>query len=135
MQPELATCPASATSIFGRFLAMRVWLDPVRMAALGVTASDVREAIERDNYVSTSGATEGNLVRATVDARTDMKTPEDFAGLVVRQVGEERVRLGDVADVELSAETTQLKTLSSGRDAVFMAISRHGCQSAGCISG
>jgi multidrug efflux pump len=125
VQPELATLEGvGKVKIFGRFLAMRIWLDPVRMAALGVTASDVREAIERDNYVSTSGATEGNLVRATVDARTDMKTPEDFAGLVVRQVGEERVRLGDVADVELSAETTQLRTLSSGRDAVFMAISQ-----------
>ncbi|MBK6510483.1 MAG: efflux RND transporter permease subunit [Haliea sp.] len=125
VQPELATLEGvGKVKIFGRFLAMRIWLDPVRMAALGVTASDVREAIERDNYVSTSGATEGNLVRAMVDARTDMKTPEDFAGLVVRQAGEERVRLGDVADVELSAETTQLRTLSSGRDAVFMAISQ-----------
>jgi multidrug efflux pump len=125
VQPELATLEGvGKVKIFGRFLAMRIWLDPVRMAALGVTASDVREAIERDNYVSTSGATEGNLVRATVDARTDMKTPEDFEGLVVRQAGEERVRLGDVADVELSAESTQLRTLSSGRDAVFMAISQ-----------
>jgi hydrophobe/amphiphile efflux-1 (HAE1) family protein len=125
VQPELATLEGvGKVKIFGRFLAMRIWLDPVRMAAFGVTASDVREAIERDNYVSTSGATEGNLVRATVDARTDMKSVHDFEELVVRQMNEERVRLGDVADVELSAETTQLRTLSSGRDAVFMAVSQ-----------
>jgi multidrug efflux pump subunit AcrB len=61
-------------------------------------------------------------VRATVDARTDMKKPEDFEKLVVRQVDEKRVRLGDVADVELSAETTEFRTLSSGRDAVFMSV-------------
>lgn len=124
VQPELATLPGVGKArIFGRFLAMRVWLDPVRMAAFGVTATDVSAAIQRDNYIATSGSTEGNLVRATVDARTDMQSAADFEQLVVRQDGEDRVRLGDVADVELSAETTQLKTLSSGRDAVFMSIS------------
>ncbi|NND67354.1 MAG: MMPL family transporter [Halioglobus sp.] len=124
VQPELATLPGVGKAhIFGRFLAMRVWLDPVRMAAFGVTATDVSAAIQRDNYIATSGSTEGNLVRATVDARTDMQSASDFEQLVVRQDGEDRVRLGDVADVELSAESTQLKTLSSGRDAVFMSIS------------
>ncbi|MDX1733627.1 MAG: efflux RND transporter permease subunit [Halioglobus sp.] len=123
VQPELATLKGVGRArIFGRNLAMRIWLDPVRMAAFGVTATDISDAIQRDNYIATGGATEGNLVRATVDARTDMQSVADFEGLVVRQVGEERVRLGDVADVELSAETTQLKTLSSGKDAVFMSI-------------
>ncbi len=124
VQPELAALEGVGNAnIFGRFLAMRIWLDPVRMAAYGVTAIDVNAAIQRDNYISTSGTTEGNLVRATVDARTDMQSAADFEELIVRQVGEERVRLGDVADVELSAETNQLKTQSSGRDAVFMSIS------------
>jgi multidrug efflux pump len=125
VQPELATLEGVGKArIFGRFLAMRAWLDPVRMAAFGVTATDISNAISRDNYVSTSGATEGNLVRATVDARTDMNSVEDFEDMVVRQVGEDRVRLGDVADVELSGETTQFRTRSSGRDAVFMSISQ-----------
>ena len=79
VQPELATLEGVGKArIFGRFLAMRVWLDPIRMAAFGVTANDVSNAIRRDNYVSTSGSTEGNLVRATVDARTDMKTAADY---------------------------------------------------------
>ncbi|MEH6636304.1 MAG: efflux RND transporter permease subunit [Halioglobus sp.] len=123
VQPELATLEGvGKAGIFGRFLAMRIWLDPVRMAAFGVTATDVSAAIDRDNYIATAGSTEGDLVRATVDARTDMQTAKDFESLVVRQVGDERVRLGDIADVELSAESTRLKTLSSGRDAIFMAI-------------
>ena len=123
VQPELATLEGvGKANIFGRYLAMRVWLDPVRMAAFGVTAIEVNDAIQRDNYISTAGATEGEYVRATVDARTDMHTVDDFEGLVVRQVEEERVTLGDVAEVELSAESTQFKTLSSGRDAVFMSI-------------
>ena len=123
VQPDLATLHGVGKArIFGRFLAMRIWLDPVRMAAFGVTATEISEAIERDNYIATAGSTEGGLVRATVDARTDMQSAQDFEDLVVRQVDEERVRLGDVADVELSAESTQIKTLSSGRDAVFMSI-------------
>ena len=125
VQPELAALEGVGNAnIFGRYLAMRIWLDPVRMAAFGVTAIDVNAAIQRDNYISTSGTTEGNLVRATVDARTDMKSAADFEELIVRQAGEERVRLGDVADVELSAETNQLRTESSGRDAVFMSITQ-----------
>jgi multidrug efflux pump len=123
VQPELATLDGVGSArIFGRPLAMRVWLDPIRMAAFGVTATDINEAIQRDNFIATAGSTEGGLVRASVDARTDMQTPEEFAGLVVRQDGEERVRLGDVASVEFSAESTQVRTFSSGRDSVFMAI-------------
>lgn len=124
VQPELATLPGvgKANILGGKFLAMRIWLDPVRMAAFGVTAEDINAAITRDNYISTAGSTEGGLVRATVDAKTDMQTPEAFAELTVRQKGEERVRLGDVADVELSAENTQFSSFSSGKDAIFLSI-------------
>ena len=124
VQPELATLQGVGNArIFGRYLAMRIWLDPVRMAALGVTATDVSEAIQRENYIATAGSTEGGLVKATVDARTDLQTPAQFEELVVRQEGEERVRLGDVATISLAAENSQMKTLSSGREAVFMSIS------------
>ncbi len=124
VQPELATLPGMGQAqIFKRKLAMRIWLDPVRMAARGVTAADVRSAIQRDNYVAPAGATEGNLVRITVDAETSLQTVEQFRAMVVRQDGEERVRLGDVADVDLDSENSQLKSLSSGRDTVFMALS------------
>jgi len=124
VQPELATLPGvgKARILGGKFLAMRIWLDPVRMAAHGVTAENVNAAIRRDNYVATAGSTEGNFVRATVDARTDMQTPEAFEQLIVRQVGEERVRLGDVSTVELSEESTQFSSFSSGREAVFVSI-------------
>jgi hypothetical protein len=79
VQPELATIDGvGKAGIFGRYLAMRIWLDPVRMAALGVTASDISAAIRRDNVISTAGATEGEWVRVTVDAVTGMQTPEEF---------------------------------------------------------
>jgi len=124
VQPELATLPGMGEAqLFKRKPAMRVWLDPVRMAARGVTAMDIRAAIQRDNYIAPSGATEGNLVRVTVDAQTSLQTVEEFRDLVVRQEGEERVRLGDVADVQVESEDSQLRTRSSGRETVFMALS------------
>ena len=124
VQPELATLEGvgKAEVLGGRFLAMRIWLDPVRMAAFGVTAQDISRAIREENVISAAGSTEGMLVRATVDARTDMQTPEAFAALIVRQDGEERVQLGDVAEVELSSENTQFESFSSGREAIFISI-------------
>ncbi|MDP5055152.1 MAG: efflux RND transporter permease subunit [Congregibacter sp.] len=123
VQPELATIAGvGKAGIFGRNLAMRIWLDPVRMAALNVTANDINAAIRRDNVISTAGATEGEWVRVTVDAVTGMRTAEEFRALVVRQNEDRQVRLGDVAEVELAAENNQSRSSTSGRDAVFMSI-------------
>ncbi|MEM1143847.1 MAG: efflux RND transporter permease subunit, partial [Pseudomonadota bacterium] len=100
VQPELATIDGvGKAGIFGRYLAMRIWLDPVRMAALGITSNDINQAIVQDNVISTAGATEGEWVRVMVDAVTGMQTPEEFRSLVVRQEADRKVRLGDVADV------------------------------------
>ena len=123
IQPELATIEGvGKAGIFGRYLAMRIWLDPVRMAALGVTANDINQAIIRDNVISTAGATEGAWVRVMVDAVTGMQTPDEFKALVVRQDNDRQVRLGDVADVELEAENNQSRQFTSGRDTVFMSV-------------
>tara|TARA_R110002110_G_scaffold406421_1_gene626440 strand:+ start:266135 stop:269185 length:3051 start_codon:yes stop_codon:yes gene_type:complete len=126
VQPEIATLDGvGKAEIFGgQFLSMRIWLDPVRMAATGVTSEDVNNAIRRDNYITAAGSTEGLLVRTAVDARTDIQTPEAFAALTVRQDGERRVRLGDVADVELAPENSQFRSYSSGKEAIFIAVSQ-----------
>jgi len=125
VQPELTSMDGvgSAKIMGDKYFAMRVWLDPDRMAACGVTAEDVRNAIQRESYISAAGATEGSLVRASVDAQTDMEDPAAFANIVVRQAGDLRVCLGDVADLELSSEDTESSAFSSGRDTVFISIS------------
>ena len=122
--PQLATLEGmgAAKLVGNQFLAMRVWLDPVRMAALGVTAEDVDAAIRRDNYIASTGATKGELIRVEVDARTDLHTPEAFATLVVRQDGDTRVLLGDVADIELGAENSDFRTFANGREAVYIMV-------------
>ncbi|SPD73968.1 Uncharacterized transporter HI_0895 [uncultured Desulfobacterium sp.] len=124
VQPELTSMEGvgSADILGDKYFAMRVWMNPELMAACGVTAEDVRNAIQRENYISAAGSTEGNLVRASVDAQTDMEDPEAFAKIVVRQEGDRRVCLGDVARLDLSREKTESSAFSSGRDTVFMSI-------------
>ncbi len=124
VQPVLSTVEGvgEARILGSGSFAMRVWLDPAKMAAFNVTAIDVNRAIQRNNYVSAAGTTRGELVRASVDAETDVKDPESFAAIVVRQDGDRRVRLGDVAEVELASETFESAVYSSGQETMFVAI-------------
>jgi multidrug efflux pump len=124
IQPVLGTVEGvgEARMLGSGLFAMRIWLDPAKMAAFGVTSTDVSDAIRRDNYISAAGTTRGELVRASVDARTDVQDPEEFATIVVRQNGDQRVQLGDVAKVELASETYDSAVYSSGRETVFIAI-------------
>src|SRR5262245_3633581 len=102
--------------------AMRIWLNPTKMAAFGVTATDVDDAVRRDNYISAAGTTRGEYVRASVDAHTDLEDPDRFAEIVVRQDGDKRVMLADVAKVELASETYESAVYSSGKPTVFISI-------------
>ena len=124
VQPELSTIEGvGEAEVYGRQgFAMRLWLDPDRMAAHAVTATDVNTAIREQNYVSAAGSTRGELVRASVDAETDVQTPEGFADIVVRQDGDRRVRLADVAEVDFTSEDDQFLAYSSGRKTVYMSI-------------
>lgn len=124
IQPVLSTADGvgEARILGSGVFAMRVWLDPTRMAAFGVTATDINNAIRRDNFISAAGTTRGPLVRASVDAETDVQDPEKFAEIVVRQDGDKRVRLADVAEVELASSTYDAATYSSGHETIFIAI-------------
>lgn len=124
IQPVLSTIEGvgEARMLGSGLFAMRIWLDPTRMAAFEVTAKDVDDALRRDNYISAAGTTRGELVRASVDARTDVQDPERFAAIVVRQDGDRRVTLSDIAEVELASETYDAAVYSSGHETVFIAI-------------
>jgi multidrug efflux pump len=124
IQPVLSTVEGvgEARLLGSGMFAMRIWLDPTRMAAFGVTATDVNAAIRRENFISAAGTTRGELVRASVDADTDLQDPEQFAAIVIRQDGNQRVRLADVANIELASETYESAVYSSGKETVFIAI-------------
>jgi multidrug efflux pump len=88
----------------GREFAMRVWLDPVRLAARQVTATDVLAAIRASNFLSAPGRTENQFVAYAIQTATTLQTPESFGELPVRASGDEIVRLRDVAKLEYGSE-------------------------------
>lgn len=124
VQPEIATIEGvGAANMFGgKYFAMRIWTDPVLMAAMGVTAEDIRTAIQDNNYVATTGSTKGQWVVSSVNAETDLTSTDEFGDIVVRQVDERRVRLKDVAEIELASEDTESYSTSTGKEAIFIMI-------------
>ena len=124
VEPKLATIPGvQRADILGAgAFAMRVWLKPDRMTALQVTASDVSAALQSNNVLSALGSTKGQMVAVDLTARTDLRTPDEFRNLVVREAGGAIVRLGDVADVELGSESYGSSVRINGDAATFMGI-------------
>src|ERR1700758_806644 len=106
VQPKLsAISGVQRADILGdRTFAMRIWLKPEKMAALGISASTVRDALAKNNYLSALGATKGSMVSVNLIANTDLRTPEEFRQMVVKEQNGVVVRLGDIADVQLGAE-------------------------------
>jgi multidrug efflux pump len=124
VQPRLSAVSGvqRADILGGRTFAMRIWLDAGRMAAHGLSPSQVWNALAQNNYLSALGRTKGSMTSVNLVANTDLKTPEDFRQLVVRQEGIEVVRLGDIADVTLGAEDYDSEVRFNGESATFMGI-------------
>jgi len=124
VQPKLSAVSGvqRADILGGRTFAMRVWLKPDRMASLGISPSDVQEALSKNNYLSALGATKGSMVSVNLVANTDLKTPEEFRQLVVKQKQGTVVRLGEIADVVLGAENYEQDVKFNGQTATFMGI-------------
>jgi multidrug efflux pump len=124
VQPKLsAISGVQRADILGdRTFAMRVWLKPDRMAAHGISPSALREALARNNYLSALGRTKGSMVSVNLIANTDLRTPEEFRQLVVKERDGVVVRLGDVADVVLGAENYDEDVRFNGETAVFMGV-------------
>ncbi|HKF66892.1 MAG TPA: efflux RND transporter permease subunit, partial [Vicinamibacterales bacterium] len=124
VQPKLsAISGVQRADILGaRTFAMRIWLKPDRMAAHGIAPSTVRDALARNNYLSALGQTKGSMVSVNLVANTDLKTPEEFRQLVVKEDKGVVVRLGDVADVVLGAENYEQDIRFNGESATFMGV-------------
>jgi multidrug efflux pump len=124
VQPRLSAVDgvARAEILGGRTFAIRAWLKSDRMAALGVTPSQVRAALAANNYLSAVGQTKGALVQVNLTASTDLRSVNEFKRLVVREQNGALVRLEDVADVVLGADTYEQDVRLSGERAVFMGV-------------
>jgi multidrug efflux pump len=124
VQPKLsAISGVQRADILGkRTFAMRVWLKPEKMAALGISPSAVHDALANNNYLSALGKTKGSMVSVNLVANTDLRTAEEFRQLVVKRDKGTIVRLGEIADVVLGAETYDEDVRFNGESATFMGI-------------
>jgi multidrug efflux pump len=101
---------------------MRIWLKPDRMAALGLSPGDVRDALAKNNYLSALGRTKGSMVSVNLVANTDLRTADDFRQMVVKEKEGTVVRLGEIADVQLGAENYDDQVRFNGQTATFLGI-------------
>src|SRR5437868_4746705 len=124
VQPRLsAISGVQRADILGdRTFAMRIWLKPDQMAAHGISPSALRDALARNNYLSALGRTKGSMVSVNLIANTDLRTPEEFRQLVVKEQNGTVVRLGEIADVALGAENYEADVRFNGEQATFMGI-------------
>jgi len=124
VQPRLTAIEGvqKADILGGRTFAMRIWLKPDRLAAFNVSPSAVRTALAANNFLSAIGRTKGSLIQVNLTANTDLRSVDEFKNLVVRQSGDQLVRLSDVADVALGAEDYDSEVRFSGERAVFMGV-------------
>jgi multidrug efflux pump len=124
VQPRLsAVSGVQRADILGdRTFAMRIWLKPDQMAAHGISPSMLRDALSRNNYLSALGRTKGSMVAVNLVANTDLRTPEEFRQLVIKQEQGVLVRLSDIADVALGSENYEEDVRFNGQTAVFMGV-------------
>jgi multidrug efflux pump len=124
IQPKLATLPgmAEAEILGNQVFAMRLWLDPVRLAGFGLTAADVTAAVRSYNFLSAAGELRGEYVVTSINAATELKSAEAFAAIPLKTEGDSRVLLGDVARVEMGAENYNTISSFDGTPSVYIGI-------------
>ena len=124
VQPLLATVDgvAQAEILGGQPFAMRVWLDPDRMAARGISAAEVQAAIRANNFQSAPGQAKGYFDQIDIVADTGLTNLEDFREMVVKAADGGLVRLRDIATVELGAKSSDSSVTMNGEAAVFIGV-------------
>jgi hydrophobe/amphiphile efflux-1 (HAE1) family protein len=124
VQPRLQTVDgvANAQILGGQVFAMRIWLDPTKMAALGVTPNDVRAALAANNFTSAAGEVKSDFTQISVNALTSLDSAKAFGKLVIAAHGDALVRLGDVSRIELGPQSSDSSSVFDGLKAVFIGI-------------
>src|SRR6476646_10587770 len=124
VQPKLsAISGVQRDDILGdRTFAMRIWLKPDKMAALGIAPSAVHDALAKNNYLSALGSTKGSMVSVNLVANTDLSTADEFRQLVVKNDNGVVVRLGEIADVVLGSQNYDSEVRFNGETATFMGV-------------
>ncbi|MGQ2904660.1 MAG: efflux RND transporter permease subunit [Neoaquamicrobium sediminum] len=124
IRPRMSTIPGVAeVQIMGAAnYAMRVWVDPVRLAARGMTAAEVMNAINSANFLAAPGKTKNEFVTYSVTMESTLQNPEAFGQLPLKATGDDVVRLRDVAEVELAAESSDMVVTFNGQPGTFIGV-------------
>ena len=124
VQPRLSALEGvqRASILGGRTFAMRIWLQPERMAGFNINPSDVRRALQSNNVLAAVGGTKGALVQVNLTADTNLQSVDEFKRLVVAERNGQLIHLEDIAEIVLGAEDYNTEVRFSGEQAVFMGI-------------
>ncbi|MFV8569896.1 efflux RND transporter permease subunit [Marinobacter sp. SBS5] len=123
VQPKLQALPGvGKAQLLGRTFALRVWLDPERLAAVDMTPTEVVAKLRANNYQAAVGKTQDKYTEVSLTSDTDIADPEAFRNLVVKQSGGTLIRLQDIARVELGSQTYDKLALYKGQPATYVAI-------------
>jgi len=124
VQPKLQAVDGVQTAelIGAKNFALRAWLDPKKLAAYGLTATDVSTALAQNDFLSGVGNTKGLMVQVNLNASTNLHSEDEFRNMVIRQSNNAMVRLKDVANVTLGAENYDTEVEFDGNSAVYIGI-------------
>ncbi len=124
VQPKLQAINGVQTAelLGAKNFALRAWLNPQKLAAAGLTATDVYNALAADNFLSSNGQTRGQMVQINLNASTSLHSAEQFRQIILKQQGNAAVRLGDVANVVLGSDDYDTSVAFDGKKAVYVGI-------------
>lgn len=124
VQPQLQTVDgvAKAEILGGAIYSMRVFLNPIKMAALGVTPADVSGVLAKNNFLTAAGNTKSEYVAINMTAKTDLNDAQQFANLIVQSRHGSIIRLRDIAEIKLGSQDYNSSVTFNGKKAVFIGI-------------
>jgi multidrug efflux pump len=124
VQPQIQAVPGVQTAeILGaQNFAMRIWLDPNKLAAYGLTAQNVYAALGNNSFISGLGSTKGQMVQVTLTASTSLHDAASYANLILKQSGGAIIRLKDVANVELGSDDYDQYVAFDNKSGVFIGV-------------
>jgi multidrug efflux pump len=124
VQPKLQSIEGVQTAeiLGGQTFALRAWLDPKKLQAYGMTAGDVSTALSANDYISAVGNTKGQMIQINLTSTTNLHSLKDFRDLIVKSVNGANIRLSDLAQVVLGADSYDTAVAVNGKTAVFIGI-------------
>ena len=124
VQPRLQAVSGVQTAeiLGGQNFAMRIWLDPQKLASYGLTSTDVYSALQNNDFIAALGNTKGQATQITLTASTGLSSAAEFQNLIVKQTGNAIIRLKDVGTVELGADNYDQHVTFDNKEGVFVGI-------------